>query len=249
MGYGGVDLGRAVDRHAVARVSCVVGGPDRSGIWPAAGGLRGRSGRHYSAVPKAARPRARYLPMADLHRILRSAQDGDPTAARQLSALLYDELHELARREMAAERRDHTLQPTALVNEAWLRLAADGEGAFADRDSFFAAAAVTIRRVLVDHARKRARDKRGGGLVRVPLDDVDVAEPIADEDLLSLDDALARLAAFDPMKARLVELRFFAGLSVVQLAKALGASESTVRREWRLARAWLRAHLDPSHGR
>lgn len=186
--------------------------------------------------------------MADLNRILRSAQDGDPEAARELEALLYEELHAIARREMAGERTDHTLQPTALVNEAYLRLAAEQDAAFADRESFFAAAATAIRRVLVDHARRRAREKRGGAHVRVPLDGLDVAEPLADEDLLSLDESLARLSALDPTKARIVELRFFAGLSMGELGQTLGLSESTVRREWRLARAWLRSHLDGPHG-
>lgn len=182
--------------------------------------------------------------MVDLNRILREAEAGDTQAAQQLAARLYDELHELARREMAAERSNHTLQPTALVHEAYLRLAGSADGAFADRDRFFAAAANAIRRVLIDHARRRAREKRGGGRLRVPLDDLDVPGPIADEDLLSLDAALAQLAACDPTKARIVELRFFAGLSMAELAKAVGASESTVQREWRLARAWLRAHLE-----
>ncbi len=186
--------------------------------------------------------------MADLNRILRSAQDGDPEAARELAAVLYEELHTIARREMAGERADHTLQPTALVNEAYLRLAAEKDASFADRESFFAAAATTIRRVLVDHARRRAREKRGGGHLRVPLDGLDVAEPLADEDLLTLDESLAQLAAIDPTKARIVELRFFAGLSVGELGKALGLSESTVRREWRMARAWLRSRLDGSRG-
>lgn len=184
--------------------------------------------------------------MADLNRILRSAAEGDPKAAEELAVLLYDELHEMARREMAGERSGHTLQPTALVNEAYLRLVTDKGAAFADRDSFFAAAATTIRRVLVEHARKRASQKRGGGRVRVPLEGLDVAEPLGDEDVLRLDDALARLAAVDPSKARLVELRFFGGLSMAELGKATGASESTVQRQWRLARAWLRARLEES---
>jgi len=186
--------------------------------------------------------------MADLDRILRSAQEGDPKAAQELSALLYKELRELARRQMASERSGHTLQPTALVNEAYLRLVADKEGTFADRDSFFAAAANAIRRVLVDHARKRAREKRGGGRKRVPLDGLDVAEPLADDELLELDEALARLARIDPTKARIVELRFFAGLTVQEIGTVLGASESTVRREWRMARAWLRDQMDGSGG-
>ncbi|MBI5434075.1 MAG: sigma-70 family RNA polymerase sigma factor [Planctomycetes bacterium] len=186
--------------------------------------------------------------MLDFTRMLRSAQAGDAEAARELAASLYDELRELARREMAGERSDHTLQPTALVHEAYLRLVGGKDATFSDRDSFFAAAATAIRRVLVDHARKRARDKRGGGFVRVPLEGFDVAEPLEDEDLLALDDALAALADFDVTKARIVELRFFAGLSVEDVGKVLGASESTVRREWRVARAWLRARMDGSRG-
>ncbi len=182
--------------------------------------------------------------MVDFQRILRSAQEGDSQAAEELAALLYGELHELARREMLAERADHTLQPTALVHEAYLRLVAEKDSSFADRESFFAAAATTIRRVLVDHARKRAREKRGGGHLRVPLEGLDVAEPLEDQELLTLDEALAQLAAIDPTKARIVELRFFAGLSVGELGQAVGVSESTIRREWRMARAWLRARMD-----
>ena len=186
--------------------------------------------------------------MVDLTPILRSAQEGDAQAAQQLSALLYDELRALARREMWGERSDHTLQPTALVNEAYLRLVANEGGTFADRESFFAAAATAIRRVLVDHARRRASEKRGGAFVRVPLDPVDVAQPLADEELLALDDALAQLSSIDLVKARIVELRFFAGLSMEELAHAIGASESTIRREWRMARAWLRARMEAARG-
>jgi RNA polymerase sigma factor (TIGR02999 family) len=186
--------------------------------------------------------------MVDRNRILRSAQEGDPEAANELAALLYDELHALARREMSGERAGHTLQPTALVNEAFLRLVADKDASFADRDAFFAAAATTIRRVLVDHARKRASEKRGGDVVRVPLEGLDAAEPLADEDLLALDEAMAKLATIDPRKARLVELRFFAGLTMAELARAMGSSEATIGREWRLARAWLRSHLEEGRG-
>lgn len=185
--------------------------------------------------------------MVDFTRVLRSAQEGDADAARRLAALLYDELRELARREMAAERRDHTLQPTALVHEAYLRLV-DGDATFADRESFFAAAANAIRRVLVDHARKRGREKRGGGHVRVPLEGLDVAETFEDHELLALDDALESLARVDPTKARIVELRFFAGMSVEELAKTLKTSESTLQREWRMARAWLRERMGGADG-
>jgi RNA polymerase sigma factor (TIGR02999 family) len=192
--------------------------------------------------------KVRISSMVDLNRILRSAQEGDARAAKELAVLLYDELHELARREMLAERPDHTLQATALVNEAYLRLVGDKGGSFADRESFFAAAATAIRRVLVDHARRHAREKHGGAFVRVPLELVDLAEPLADEELLALDDALARLKQLDASKARIVELRFFAGLSFEELVKTIGASESTIRREWRMARAWLRAQMGGSRG-
>ncbi|MCY2959066.1 MAG: sigma-70 family RNA polymerase sigma factor [Planctomycetota bacterium] len=186
--------------------------------------------------------------MVDLNHILRSAQEGDAQAAKELAALLYTELHEFARREMQDERPDHTLQPTALVNEAYLSLVAEKNSSFTDRDSFFAAAATAIRRVLVDHARRRAREKRGGAFVRIPLEGLDVAEPFKDEELLTLDEALANLASLDPTKARIVELRFFGGLSAEQIGRVIGTSESTVRREWRLARAWLRTHMDGARG-
>lgn len=189
--------------------------------------------------------------MADLDPILRAANAGDEQAAAALITLLYDELRELARREMARERGNHTLQPTALVNEVYLRLTGGKELAFADRESFFAAAATAIRRVLVDHARRRSREKRGGGRVAASLDAIDVAapfEPLADEELLALDEALATLASIDAVKARIVELRFFAGLSNEEVVAALGISESTIRREWRMARAWLRTHMEGTGG-
>ncbi len=189
--------------------------------------------------------------MADLNHMLRAAQAGDASAAKDLAAILYDELRELARREMSKERRDHTLQPTALVNEADVRLVGSKDASFVDRESFFAAAATAIRRVLVDHARRRAREKRGAGRLRVPIDGLELdavragknAEPFADGELLALDEALAALAQMDPTKARLVELRFFGGLTVEELVNAIGVSESTIRREWRLARAWLRVRM------
>ncbi len=185
--------------------------------------------------------------MDDIHHILRSVQEGNPQAVQQLASVLYDELHALASRALASERPDHTLQPTALVNEAYLRLVSGKESSFADRQSFFAAAATAIRRVLVDHARKRAREKRGGNRLRVPLDGLEIEQPLADEEVLELDAALLQLSQFDPIKARIVELRFFAGLTEPELVKVLGASESTLRREWRAARAWLRSRLAQSH--
>jgi len=182
-------------------------------------------------------------PMAKLTRILRESRAGRTGAAEELAALLYDELRALARQELAGERPEHTLQPTALVHEAYLRLVGGDGGSFENRAHFFGAAATAIRRVLVDHARRRARAKRGGGMAQLALDEVDPAQPISDAELLGLDEALARLGELDPTKARIVELRFFAGMSVEELARALELSESTVRRHWRMARAWLRGEL------
>ena len=182
--------------------------------------------------------------MADLTRILRESRAGQPGAAKELAVLLYDELRAMARHELAGERPEHTLQATALVHEAYLRLVGTDGGAFESRAHFFGAAATAIRRVLVDHARRRARAKRGGGEAHLSLEVLDPAQPISDAELLGLDEALARLAVLDPTKARIVELRFFAGLSVEELAKLLGASESSVRRDWRLARAWLQQQLE-----
>lgn len=189
--------------------------------------------------------------MAEIDPILRAASEGDGEAAASLVSLLYDELRELARREMGNERKNHTLQPTALVNEVYLRLTGGRDLTFADRESFFAAAANAIRRVLVDHARRRLREKRGGGRVPQPLDGVDVAapfEPLDDSELIALDEALDRLGAMDTLKRRIVELRFFAGFSIEELVRATGVSESTIRREWRLAKAWLRTALESGRG-
>jgi RNA polymerase sigma factor (TIGR02999 family) len=181
--------------------------------------------------------------MADLTRILRESRAGQPAAAKELAVILYDELRAMARQELAGERPEHTLQPTALVHEAYLRLVGGDGGPFESRAHFFGAAATAIRRVLVDHARRRARAKRGGGRVQVSLDALDPAQPISDAELLGLDEALARLAVLDPIKAQIVELRFFAGMPIEELVRALELSESTVRRHWRMARAWLRGEL------
>ncbi len=199
-------------------------------------------------VPLAS-PRAGARTLIDVTRILEASQQGDVDAAEELARVLYEELRSMARREMAEERPDHTLQPTALAHEAYLRLLGSEGTSFENRAHFFASAATALRRVLVDHARSRARDKRGGGLVRVPFADLDPEEAPAQlpaAELLALDAALERLAVLDPLKARVVELRFFAGLTFEQLAKALGLSESTVQRHWRMARAWLRGQVGDS---
>jgi RNA polymerase sigma-70 factor, ECF subfamily len=180
--------------------------------------------------------------MPDLTRFLHPTADGGEPDGVAVAAL-YEEIRRLARTFMRGERRNHTLPPTAVANEAYLRLLGGGPVAFATSAEFVAAAVNTLRRVLVDHGRRRARQKRGGGRAPVSMQPDDLAAPIADERLLALDEALARLAAFDPAKAKLVELRFFGGLSVDEAAKVLAQSPRTTARDWRVARAFLRAQL------
>jgi RNA polymerase sigma factor (TIGR02999 family) len=187
--------------------------------------------------------------VSDITQILQDARWGRPGAHEQLASALYEELRSVARRDLAAERPEHTLQPTALVNEAWLRLFSGETATFENRAHFFGAAATAIRRVLTDHARRRQAEKRGGARLRVPLDEIDVGGPVRSDDILALDDALERMSAFAPLQARIVEMKFFGGLSTSELARALSLSESTIQRNWRLARAWLRSELDGIDGR
>jgi RNA polymerase sigma-70 factor, ECF subfamily len=163
-----------------------------------------------------------------------------------LLPVVYEELRRQARRAMRREDAGHTLQPTALVHEAYLRLIDQRRAHWESRSQFFAVAAQAMRRILVDHARTRGRDKRGGGATPVTLADADAAVESGDAvDALALDDALTRFAAIDPAKARLVELRYFGGLSIPEAAAALGISQATAGREWAVARAWLRRELAP----
>jgi RNA polymerase sigma factor (TIGR02999 family) len=180
--------------------------------------------------------------MSEVTRILSAIEQGDPQAAAQLLPLVYDELRRMAAQKLAHEKPGQTLQPTALVHDAYLRLVGeDPARSFRDRSHFFAAAASAMRRILIDNARRKKAQKRGGRAARQPLDDVAAPEP--DEDLLALDEALHRLAAEDPQKARLVELRYFAGLTGEQAAEVLGISPSTADRHWAYARAWLLAEV------
>jgi RNA polymerase sigma factor (TIGR02999 family) len=175
---------------------------------------------------------------------------GDRGAAEQLLPVLYGELHSLAERMMRDQRPGHTLQPTALINEAWLKLIGVGEGAaYANRAHFAGVAARAMRSVLVDHARRRQADKRGGSMERVALDDVVDLFAERAPDLLALDEALERLTKMDEQLGRLVELRFFAGLSVEETAEILEISTPTVTRGWRVARMWLRRELDGEDAR
>ena len=186
--------------------------------------------------------------MDQLTRILTAAGHGDPDAAAQLLPLVYDELRKLAARRLAAERPGQTLQATALVHEAYLRLV-DGNTArnWNGRWHFFAAAAEAMRRILVDQARRRGRVKHGGGTVRqrIDLDQVDLAANEPPQELLAVDEALSALEVPHPEKAQLVKLRYFAGLTAEEAAEAMGISVATANRHWAFARAWLFRHLDP----
>jgi RNA polymerase sigma factor (TIGR02999 family) len=182
--------------------------------------------------------------MSDVTRILSAIEHGDARAADQLFPLVYDELRRLAARRLAQERPGQTLQATALVNEAYLRLVGPGEDRrWESRGHFFAAAAQAMRRILVENARRKRSEKHGGGRRREQVDpEVPVAGGPPDE-LLDLHEALERFALHDPLKARLVELRFFGGLTLEQAAACLGISPSTADRAWRYARAWLHAAM------
>ena len=177
--------------------------------------------------------------MSDLTCILDRVQQGDSKAAEELLPLVYDELRKLAAVKMAQEASGHTLQPTALVHEAWMRLGGDTQPAWQNRAHFFAAAGEAMRRILVDKARRRQRVRHGGGQQRVNLDEVEISAPEEDERLLAIHDALEKLAREDPLKADVVKLRFFVGLSEREVAEALGVTERTVERHWAYAKAWL----------
>lgn len=185
--------------------------------------------------------------MAEVTHILNAIEQGDALAAEQLLPLVYDELRKLAAQKLAQEKPGQTLEATALVHEAYLRLvgnSAAGEShEWQGRGHFFAAAAEAMRRILVDNARRKCRQKRGGGRSPLDIDSVDVAAPMPDEDLLALDEALRRLAAENPVRAKLVELRFYAGLSNDEAAGILGISAVTAKRYWRFARAWLHRQI------
>jgi RNA polymerase sigma factor (TIGR02999 family) len=182
--------------------------------------------------------------MSDVTRILSAIDRGDPAAAGQLLPLVYDELRKLAAQRMAQEQPGQTLQATALVHEVYIRLV-DTEKAqpWNSRGHFFAAAAEAMRRILVESARGKAREKRGGDWHRVDFEDLDVATSISPDQLVALDDALARLTALDRVAGELVKLRYFAGLPLDQAAASLGVSTATAYRHWAYARAWLRDEL------
>lgn len=176
-----------------------------------------------------------------LTELLQAWQRGDNSRIDDLMAMVYETLRRIAINRMRAERSGHTLQPTALVHEAWMRLSRERESGWRNRDEFFAVAAKTMRHLLVDHARHRLRAKRGAGARPVNFDALVnvIASPLPDERLVALNDALDRLSLLDDRQSRVVELRFFGGLSIEETAAVLSLSPSTVKREWATARAWL----------
>jgi RNA polymerase sigma factor (TIGR02999 family) len=184
----------------------------------------------------------------EVTRILNAIEQGDQRASEALMPLVYDELRRLAGAKMKQERKGHLLQPTALVHEAFVRLVGKGDWRKWDgRGHFFAAAAEAMRRILIEQARRKNAEKRGGAMNQLSLEDIDVAvEPENSEYLLALDVALVKLASLEPELVKIVELRYFTGLSVEQTATALGVSERTVKRHWAYARAWLQREMDDS---
>ncbi|HEY2865532.1 MAG TPA: ECF-type sigma factor [Pyrinomonadaceae bacterium] len=175
--------------------------------------------------------------------MLRAWSDGEQHASDELIRAVYDELRRQARRQLRRERRDHTFDTAALINEAYLKLVEQRSVRWQDREHFYALAAELMRRVLVDHARARHRQKRGGPNESKPLDDIEVVTVPLDLDLIALDEALNRLAAIDKQQVKIVELRYFAGLEISETAELLKISPATVKRDWAAAKAWLKHEL------
>jgi RNA polymerase sigma factor (TIGR02999 family) len=180
---------------------------------------------------------------SEISLLLDQYRDGQADAFEKLMGLVYDDLRRLAAWQLQTERPEHTLQPTALVHEAYLKLAGQNPVDWQNKAHFFALAAQVMRHILVDYARTKQRDKRGGGQVGVALDEAHKLSHPSEPSLVELDEALSRLAGWDARKSRIVELRYFGGLSIEETADVLGVSPTTVRREWTLAKAWLRREL------
>ena len=186
--------------------------------------------------------------MSDVTQILRAVERGDAKAADELLPLVYAELRRLAAAKMAHEAPGHTLQPTALVHEAWLRLVGNEASKFENRAHFFGAAAEAMRRILVESARRKQREKRGGGAEHVDVAELDIAAPPGnEEESLAIHEVLDRLAAHDARKSEVVKLRYFVGFSFEETAEVLGISVPTAKRDWAYARAWLHQEIGPDH--
>ena len=181
--------------------------------------------------------------MNEITRILNSVQDDDAAAINQLLPAVYEELRRLARHKMAGESSGHTLQPTALVHEAWLRLVSPGQQSWQNRAHFFSAAAEAMRRILVEHARRKLSLKRGGGAVREEFEESRLVMKAAPDELLAVNEALDKLAREDAAAAELVKLRYFVGMTMEEAASALGLATRTAERTWTFARAWLKAEI------
>ena len=182
--------------------------------------------------------------MSEFTQILERVEQGDPKAAAELLPVVYEELRRLAAQKMANEAAGHTLQPTALVHEAWLRLGGSDSPRFQNRAHFFGAAAEAMRRILIEHARRRLAAKRGAGVEAVDLDGLEISTPLANDDqLLAVNEALEKLAAVDPRKAELVKLRYFVGLNFEETAAALGIAVPTAKQWWAYARSWLTVEM------
>jgi RNA polymerase sigma factor (TIGR02999 family) len=177
--------------------------------------------------------------MSDVTQVLEAIGRGDGRASDELLPLVYDELRRLAAARMAQEAAGQTLQPTALVHEAWLRMVKDGERNWQNRAHFFGAAAEAMRRILIENARRKSRLKRGGDQARIDIEQLELAATTPDDKVLLIDDALERLQTEDPEKARIVVLKFFGGLTNQEVAENLGVTERTVERQWAFAKAWL----------
>ncbi len=186
--------------------------------------------------------------MSDITRILQSVESGNPKAADELLPLVYNELRKLAASKMANEPANQTLQPTALVHEAWLRLTGNENVKWNGRAHFFGAAAEAMRRILIDNARRKQAARRGGGAQRLDIDELEIAAPAKDEELLAINEALDALAAVDKPKAELVKLHYFVGLTMEDCASVLGVSVPTARRWWTYARAWLFQKIQSDDG-
>lgn len=182
--------------------------------------------------------------MSDITQVLQAIEQGNPKAAEELLPLVYDELRKLAAAKMAGEAPGQTLQPTALVHEAWLRLAGRDKAQWNGRAHFFAAAAEAMRRILVDNARRKRAQRHGGGQQRVDLPEENIAAAAEDDQILAVSEALEKLEARDKEKAELVKVRFFVGLTIEEAAETLGLSVPTAKRHWAYARAWMHAEIN-----
>lgn len=184
--------------------------------------------------------------MSDATLLLTAIEQGNPTAAEKLLDLVYEELRRLAASKISREAPYQTLQPTALVHEAWLRLMGSGQPAFENRAHFFSAAAEAMRRILIDRARRKLTVRHGGGFERIDVEQLDLASPDADQEILAVDEVLDEFARQHPVKAEVVKLRFFVGMTHEETARVLGISEATARNYWTFARAWILNEINQS---